>query len=472
MARVGLISLVMLVCGCGDDGGEVGADARAPYDAAFPGDSGGLDGGDGDAGTATCTAPATFADGKSPTAIVHVAPGGDDDTGDGTEGAPYATLERAAQDAAPGTAIRLHAGTYAGDQYLSDLRGTAEAPIWIGGAPGQDRPVLSGGGEGLHLTRVSHLVVHDLAVTGAASNGINCDDGGAYDDPTATHHVVFDGVVVSNIGSGGNQDCIKLSGVYDYWVVNSEMFECGGGGSGSGLDHVGCHRGVVAGNYFHDLSANAVQNKGGSADILIHGNRMERAGQRALNLGGSTGFEYFRPPLSGTQPNAEAWRIVATANVIIGGDTPAAFVGCVDCVFAHNTVINPGTWLLRILQETTSTGEYTFEPSQNGLVASNLFYFDRGELSTDVNVGAGTDPDSFAFSSNLFYAHDDPGASQPSVPGTETGSVVGMDPMLDGDHRIGAGSPAAGAGTPVTGVPGDHDGACYGDPPSIGAFEI
>jgi hypothetical protein len=467
MVRVGLVFLIILV-GCGDDGGEVGADARAPYDARSPGDGGDPDAG----GTAACTVPATFADGKSPTAVVHVAPGGDDDTGDGSEATPYATLERAAQDAAPGTAIRLHAGTYAGDQYLSDLRGTAEAPIWIGGAPGETRPVLSGGGEGLHLTRVSYLVVHDLAVTGAASNGINCDDGGAYDDPTATHHVVFDRVVVSDIGSGGNQDCIKLSGVYDYWVINSEMSACGGGGSGSGLDHVGCHRGVVAHNYFHDLSANAVQSKGGSADILIHGNRMVQAGHRALNMGGSTGFEYFRPPLSMTEPNAEARRIVATANVIIGGDTPAAFVGCVDCVFAHNTVIDPDTWLLRILQETTSTALYTFEPATNGLVASNVFYFDNSALSTYVNIGAMTDPDTFVFDHNLFYAHDDPGASQPTLPGTETDSVVGMDPMLDGDHRIGATSPAAGAGTPVSGVPGDHDGACYGDPPSIGAFEI
>ena len=37
--------------------------------------------------------------------------------------------------------------------YLSGLAGTAAAPIWIGGAPGESRPVIDGGGEGLHLTR-------------------------------------------------------------------------------------------------------------------------------------------------------------------------------------------------------------------------------------------------------------------------------------------------------------------------------
>lgn len=468
MARTSSLVLLILLAGCGgDDDGGLTPDARAPYDAPAAGD-----GGDPDGAIAACGVPATFADGKSPTDIVHVATGGSDDSGDGSEGAPYATLERAAQDAAPGTAIRLHAGTYAADQYLSDLRGTAEAPIWIGGAPGEARPVLSGGGEGLHLTRVSHLVVHDLEVTGAASNGINCDDGGEYANAQATHHVVFRNVFIHDIGSGGNQDCLKMSGVYDYWVLDSEMATCGGGGSGSGLDHVGCHRGVVAGNHFHDLSANAVQNKGGSADIQIRGNLMVDCGHRALNLGGSTGFEYFRPPLSTTETNAEAWRIVASANIIVGGETPAAFVGCVDCVFAQNTVIDPGTWLLRILQETTTDATYTFEPARDGLVASNIFYFNRGALSTDVNVGVDTAPDSFAFTSNLFYAHDDPGQSQPSLPGTETGSVVALDPVLDGDYRIGAGSPAAGAGSAVPGVTGDHDGACYATPPSIGAFEI
>lgn len=119
---------------------------------------------------------------------------------------------------------------------------------------------------------MSYVIVHDLEIRGASANGINCDDGGAMDDDTATHHVIFRNLFIHDIGSGGNEDCLKLSGVNDYYVLGSEMTACGGGGSGSAIDHVGCHHGIIAQNHLHDLSANAVQCKGGSEDIEIRWN--------------------------------------------------------------------------------------------------------------------------------------------------------------------------------------------------------
>jgi len=65
--------------------------------------------------------------------------------------------------------------------------------------------------------------------------------------------------------------------------------------SGSGIDHVGCHHGLLALNHLHDMSGNAIQCKGGSEDLEIRWNHMVDAGQRAVNMGGSTGFEFFRP---------------------------------------------------------------------------------------------------------------------------------------------------------------------------------
>lgn len=77
----------------------------------------------------------TFETGKQPLAEIHVAT-----TGNGSAGSPFATIERAAQAALPGTAIRVHAGTYAGGLFVGDLAGTLAAPIWVGGAPGEARP--------------------------------------------------------------------------------------------------------------------------------------------------------------------------------------------------------------------------------------------------------------------------------------------------------------------------------------------
>jgi hypothetical protein len=424
-----------------------------------------------------CGAIVTFADGKQPISVVHVAPaasGGSDSSGDGSAANPFATIERAVQQAQPGTAIRLHSGTYSGGEYVEDLAGTANAPIWIGGEPGGVRPVIDGGGEALHLSRVRYLVIHDLEVRNTTNNGINCDDGGEYADPDATRYLIFDRLSIHDVGGSGNQDCLKLSGLDDFVVMNSAFDTCGGGTSGSGIDHVGCHDGLIARNTFANMSGNAVQCKGGSTDIEVRWNLMLDSGQRGVNMGGSTGFTFFRPPLSSTSANAEARRISVIANVIKGGITPFAFVGCVDCIAANNTIVDPENWLLRILQETTTGGGYTFLPVSNGEVINNLFYFSRSAISTYVNIGPDTEPSSFTFANNLWYAHDNPAQSTPTLPVSETDGVSGLDPGFAdpaGDYTIGPQSPAAGQGKPLSSVVGDMDGNCYADPPSIGAYE-
>lgn len=423
-----------------------------------------------------CGAIVTFADGKQPSAELHVAPDGADAPTCGPADAPCASIEFAAGLATPGTAVRIHSGTYAPDQFISDLAGTADAPIWIGGAAGETPPVISGGSEALHFSRARYLVVHDLEVVGATGNGINIDDGGAVDDPEATRFVVFQNLEIHQIGEGGNQDCLKMSGVNDYWVLDSEFYQCGDGGSA--IDHVGCHHGLIAGNHFHDNGGNAVQCKGGSEDIEIRGNRMVDTGQRAVNMGGSTGFEFFRPPLQNGTPNAEARDIRVIANTIVGGETPLAFVGCVDCAALNNTIVRPHNWLLRILQETVTTNEYEFLPASNGLFANNLVVFDRGDISTYVNIGGDTAPGTFTFTTNLWFAADDPAQSDPSgdLPTPETGAIVGVDPQLvdlaGGDYHLTPGSPAAASGTAFAALSADLDLVCYHDPPSRGALEV
>jgi hypothetical protein len=415
-----------------------------------------------------CGALATFEGGRAPTRTLHVSPEGDDD-GDGSTGAPFLTIERAAREATPGTEIVLAPGSHVPDQYLQDLAGTAEAPIWIGGSPGQALPVLEGGGEGLHLVRPRYVILHDLEVTGNSANGLNADDGGDYADSSATHHVIFRDLHIHDVGTGGNQDCLKLSGLSDFFVLDSTFERCSAGGSA--VDHVGCHAGLLARNVFTDNGSNSVQAKGGSSDIEIRWNRFTRGGERVLNLGGSTGFEFFRPPLETGAPNAEARDLRAIANLIEGGDASIAFVGCVDCVVAHNTVLDPGHWTFRILQETVSSGGYTFEPAQGGLIVNNLVQFQRAVVGVDVNVGADTLPETFTWTTNLFYAEDDPASSAPELPGTETGTIVGEDPLLDAEGAPGPGSPARGAGTAGADTSGDLAGRCWADPPTVGAFE-
>jgi hypothetical protein len=318
----------------------------------------------------------------------------------------------------------------------------------------------------------AYVVLEGFTLTGASVHGMNIDDGGSYDTPA--HHLVLRNLTIAGAGSGGNNDCIKLSGVDDFWVLDSDVSGCN---RGEIIDMVGCHRGVISGNYFHDTIGSGVQTKGGSADTLIHGNVFERIPGRAVNAGGSTGEPYFRP----IDAPHEAARIRIIGNVFFqnGANSGAAvaYVGCDGCVFAQNTVVEPRSYVARILQESTGP---RFVTSRDGLFVNNLVVLRTDDLRTFVNVGSGTSPETFTFANNLWFATDE-GLSW-SGPSyccgiEETDATIQQDPLMvdraGGDYRLAPNSPAQGAGRVVPGdLPPDLDGRCYADPPTLGAFEI
>lgn len=408
-----------------------------------------------------------------PTRVVHVAPDGSDSTGDGSPEQPWRTLRHAADRATPGTAIRLAPGDYAGGTYLGDLHGTDEGPIWIGGAPGGPRPRIVGGSNGIQLSRARYVVLHDLEVTGASGNGVNCDDGGETANPNAAGPVIFRRLTISDIGGTGNQDGLKLSGIRRFLVEDVDIARCGGNASGSGIDMVGCHDGVIRGSRFREMSGNAIQAKGGSADVSIVGNRFDNGGVRTLNIGGSTGFAFFRPPLSADSPNAEARRILVQANVLVGGTASIGLVGAVDCVVAHNTIVEPSRYVFRILQETSTSGDFAFEPSGRNTVRSNLFLHPAGMTSGRVSIGAGTAPETFTWARNGWFAPGGLAAPSPPV-ASEAQPLTGIDPQVadlsGGDFRPTSDSVLLGRGEVLTQPARDFLGRPFADPPAIGAF--
>lgn len=435
-----------------------------------------------EAPAANCAVVPLFADGKTPLRIRHVATAGSDVAGDGSSASPFRTLTHAAHNVSPGTAIYVHAGTYPGGLFLSDVRGTAAAPIWIAGAPGEPRPIIQGGGDALHFVRPRYLVVEDLEIRDAAGSGINIDDGDEVADADAARYVVVRRVTIRDTGvrASGVVDCLKLAGVNDVAVLHSSFGRCGSGpGSGAvGVGGVGVHRATIAFNRFTGNGYGAIQFKGGSDEIAVVGNVVRDAGWRGVNMGGSTGAASFRPPLSVSRPNYEAARIRTQANVFVGGEAAAAFTGCVDCEFIHNTVVDPQRWVVRVLQETVSAGEYVFAPASGGRIADNIVYFRRSDLGTgeDINIGPGTDPESFSLAHNLWYAHDAPRESGPRLGrlGADTGAIVGVDPEFidagSGDFHVRRSSVAVAAGDVDVTPFSDVDGKCYGRPPTLGAL--
>lgn len=330
-------------------------------------------------------------------------------------------LRRALPTLRAGDTLRLAPGQYGHGYQVANLRGTEKAAITIEGAPGGGSR-FEGGNVALQFSRCSHLVLRDLTISGQRLNGLNIDDGGDAGQPAS--HLTLERVNVSRIGPRGNHDAIKLSGVDDFVIRECRI----AGWAGQAIDMVGCHRGLIEDCTFEGMDGYAQttgpQTKGGSEDIVIRFCRFENAGGRPLQLGGATGKPYFRPPDAGF----EARRIVAHDNLIIGGLCAVAFPTLDGGEFHHNTIIQPDKWVFRILQEGDLAG---LPPSRNVEVHHNLIVFRRAAVRSTVNIGPGTEPASFRFHHNAWFASDNPGASRPRLPSQERDGLYGRDPQLD-----------------------------------------
>lgn len=342
-----------------------------------------------------------------------------------------AALRQAIEKTSPGTTIRVAPGTYAGGLSSRNLAGTKAAPIVLKGADPEHPPVIRGGGSGLQLSDPAFVVLSDLVFEGATGNGLNIDDGGTIDTPA--HDVTIERVTVRDVGPDGNRDGIKLSGVEKFRVSDCKVERWGKGGSA--VDLVGCRDGTIEGCLFrHEPSlsgASGVQMKGGTQDVAVRRSRFLHAGSRAVNAGGSTGLEWFRPSLSTWKgPRFEAKDLLVEGCVFVGGQTAVAFVGVDGATVRFNTIVEPGRWAFRILQETR---EERFVPCRRGLVTDNLVVFQGASWAEGgVNVGSGTEPDSFRFERNAWFCADDPAATKRLVrlPVPEKDGTYGQDPGL------------------------------------------
>ncbi len=349
-----------------------------------------------------------------------------------------ASLREALAAIAPGTQIRIAPGSYRPGVFVRNARGTPQQPIEIGGSDSQNPPQFVGGSVAWQLSNCAHVQLHDMIVRKQTGNGINVDDGGNYETPS--HHMVLEGIQVAEIGPRGNRDGIKLSGVDDFVIRNCTVR----GWAGQAIDMVGCHRGRVEQCRFEGRDGfsqtTGPQTKGGSSEIVIRRCLFRDAGQRAVNVGGSTGLAYFRPP--GAQ--YEAKNIVVEGCALVGSQAPIAFVGVDGAVVRYNTIVHPEKWVLRILQETTQPG---FVACRNGRFEHNLIVFRRDDVSTFVNIGPHTQADTFSFENNLWYCEDRPDASRPDLPVQELGGVYGVDPQLAApdDNAFRPGDPRAAA---------------------------
>lgn len=332
----------------------------------------------------------------------------------------YAELKKALAQVGPGITIEVAPGIYEGGISLNDVHGTVEAPIIITGADPANPPVFTSTGEGAKLSRCSYVKLSHLVFQGTSQNGINIDDGGKAETPS--HHLLLENLEVRNIGSKGNIDALKMSGV-QHFVVRDCRFENWGG---SAIDMVGCRNGLIEGCQLLGgaegyRNANGIQIKGGSRFILVQNTLFRNAGERIINLGGMTGLQYFRPAVE----DFEARDITIAGNTFIGGEAQIAWVTAQESYVHHNLFFLPTKWVGRILQETK---DERFKPSGKGLFENNMVVMDARVGSVPFNAGRGTDPSSFVFRGNAWFRPDS--SRKPTLPTSEKNGIYDLDPMI------------------------------------------
>jgi len=348
-----------------------------------------------------------------------------------------AELRAAVAAAKPGTRLLLAGGNYGAGFHFSNLRGEEKQPIVIAAADINNPPVFRDGNVAMHFSNPAYVELHNLIFTKLAQNGINIDDVGGKTNASA-RGVVLRGLRICDVGGEGNHDGIKISGIWDFRVTGCTIERWGTRG-GSGIDMVGCHRGVIEGNTIRHnpepQNCTGVQGKGGTSDVVIRRNRFEHAGGRAVNIGGSTGLQYFRPALVESREHAEARNLRVEGNTFVGSSAPVAFVGVDGAVVRFNTIERPGRWALRILQENKAAG---FVACRNGEFTDNTIVFDSTRWGEGgVNIGGGTAPSTFKFARNWWYCADNPERSRPRLPTAEVDGNYGR-PIAEAKGKAGA----------------------------------
>lgn len=378
-------------------------------------------------------------------------------------GYAYSNFETAASEAQPGDTIIFHEGIHSGGQFVANLKGTVDQWIYIQNAEGETA-VLSGGNNAIQLSDPAYLHISGLIFEEQTGNGFNTDDGGTYDTPA--HHIIFENCTFQNMAVNGNNDLLKLSGLDDFEIRNCTFLN--GAEGGSGIDMVGCHNGIIKGNYFENLGSNSIQAKGGTQHIRIEANFFRNGGQRTLNLGGSTGLQFFRP----IDAEFEAADLQVYSNIIVGSWAAIAYVGSVNVEVVNNTIYQPENWVIRILQESVDPDRF-LECGDN-IFRNNIVHMNDG-LSTETNIGPNTRPETFLFSNNLWFNAENGNWAGPNIPVEDMNGIIQEDPMFlnpqADDFLIPMNSPAAGNGFSTLEPEKDFFGQYFAPERSIGGLE-
>lgn len=442
------------------------------------------------------------------TSGIHVATTGSDASGDGTAGAPYASIQHALDNAGPGSNVLVHAGTYPGPVRIR------HSGLTLQSAPGEQA----------HIRCTVSIDENDpiLCVEiDAETTGVRLLDlevsGGFYSvflgsqwdwDDTPTDNATASNVLIEGCRlHDSGRDVVKIpAGCDDITIRDCEIYNSGMGypagtslddKNAEGIDAVNADRVWIVDTHIHDTATTCAYVKGGSIDTVIERVRAERCGALGLVLGFDTSPEYFDRTV-----NPEYFEnlggVIRNSTVIDTGYAGIALYATRDASLLHNTVVRTATLGQAPIYLGVATQDYdpaagrpanvgariegnvVDQTGVDGTTCVAIRYSDDDELG-ELSGLSGT-----AVLRNNLYWHpngctfDDPRPGQGLdavdlaawvVSSGDSGSIAG-DPQLDATAHLQADSAAIDAiATPTEGVGFDIDGVARTGAWDIGADE-
>ncbi len=387
-------------------------------------------------------------------------PPGGNDGNTGTLGAPWATLQHAADAVQPGDTVQVRAGSYAGGYF--ETSGTAELPIVLENYPGEspsitdDNPTTP---DGINLEGASYMTVQGFTVNGRTRAGIRA---------VLCEHVTIRDNVMDGNGVWG-----ILTGFCDDLLIEdniaSNSIEQHGIYVGNSGDRPVIRANTIYGNNANGIHMNGDISQGG--DGIISNATVEDNVIYDNGLGGGSGIN-----CDGVQDSLIRNNLIYDEHASgislyqIDGGAPST-----GNRVLNNTVLiaSNGRWALNIQDGAANT------TARNNILWNDHSF--RGSLAISEDSLPGFTDDNNALMDRFTTDGGDTIltlAEWRQLTGLDTHSFVSTPAALfanagSGDYRLAATSPALDAGETRADVPGDIVGVVRPQGPGydIGAFE-
>jgi len=443
---------VAAVCGCGDEtssgapGGGAGTSSGGSAGA-----GGTAAGGNGSGGVPDPppTPPAGCAPASPTGTVLWVATDGDDQTGDGSEATPWATITQALDNAPDGATILVKPGTYDG---RVRLRGTFAQGVTVRSeVPYQARL--------RHTDTVVTAYTNPSGVAGITLEGLDIAHSGPGAGALVVHldgdgNEAVTGITLRNnvLHDSYNNDILKINnGIAGITVERNLFFNQSG--ADEHIDINSARDILVQDNIFmNDFAASGrsndsdtssyivVKDSNGDTDIYTGSHQIIIRRNIFLNYQGSTGTGFLLLGEDG-KPFHESYQVLIENNLMLGNAdnlmrAPFGVKGGRDVVFRSNTVV--GDMPARAFAMRLNT-EGANPPNDNISFYDNIWSDPTGTMGAidpnDTNDFSDTDPaqtTSFALDHNLYFnggAAIPEDAAELINPSDDANSVVG-DPKL------------------------------------------